>query len=372
MSAFDGSSAACISDILRQVSNGQYLEAIRTAEKFILHAEVLFATLDDLEFAFARLNLKSPSHVREARLLCRKTVDLFTLLSHTQEAGAHRLGIPQELLALVTGLAHYLKVLIRIGLTSALKLEREHGQSDVMYSFLDRLQLLTVQGSNPGARRMIGRGQRERGVIADLSDTLTIEPVQQQPGVNAGTAGVTYGFRSLAPESAGESPFGGALRDPALANVPVVNPPSDLCVRCGLTVEEDCVRLGTYQRWHSACIACKVCGKAAAAAAAPAPAPPASANSDDPPKMSSSRRPPANAHLFVYDPESQPIDIFCTEHGDQRLRQGFVPVSRLEQYAFLLNVALRRLYVLLKKRRVVTGQRAYLIIVNPYRLEIDC
>lgn len=58
LSAFEESSAACISDMLRQVSNGQYLEAIRMAEKFILHVEVLFATIDDLEAYFARLNLK--------------------------------------------------------------------------------------------------------------------------------------------------------------------------------------------------------------------------------------------------------------------------------------------------------------------------
>ncbi len=58
LSAFEESSAACISDMLRQVSNGQYLDAIRMAEKFILHVEVLFATIDDLEFHFARLKLK--------------------------------------------------------------------------------------------------------------------------------------------------------------------------------------------------------------------------------------------------------------------------------------------------------------------------
>lgn len=44
--------------MLRQVSSGQYLEAIRMAEKFILHVEVLFATIDDLEHYFGRLNLK--------------------------------------------------------------------------------------------------------------------------------------------------------------------------------------------------------------------------------------------------------------------------------------------------------------------------
>lgn len=58
LSAFEESSAACISEMLRQVSNGQYLDAIRMAEKFILHVEVLFATIDDLEFHFARLNMK--------------------------------------------------------------------------------------------------------------------------------------------------------------------------------------------------------------------------------------------------------------------------------------------------------------------------
>lgn len=46
--------------MLRQVSNGQYLEAIRMAEKFNLHVEVLFATIDDLEWHFARLKLKGP------------------------------------------------------------------------------------------------------------------------------------------------------------------------------------------------------------------------------------------------------------------------------------------------------------------------
>ena len=59
LSAFEESSAACISDMLRQVSNGQYLDAIRMAEKFILHVEVLFATIDDLEWNFAQLGMKS-------------------------------------------------------------------------------------------------------------------------------------------------------------------------------------------------------------------------------------------------------------------------------------------------------------------------
>lgn len=44
--------------MLKHVSDGQYLDAIRNAEKFILHVEVLFAAIDDLEYYFAVRNLK--------------------------------------------------------------------------------------------------------------------------------------------------------------------------------------------------------------------------------------------------------------------------------------------------------------------------
>lgn len=51
--------------MLRQVSNGAYLDAIRMAEKFILHVEVLFGTIDDLEFHFASLNMKGMPLTRQ-------------------------------------------------------------------------------------------------------------------------------------------------------------------------------------------------------------------------------------------------------------------------------------------------------------------
>ncbi|EIN06077.1 RhoGAP-domain-containing protein [Punctularia strigosozonata HHB-11173 SS5] len=355
LSAFEESSAACISDMLRQVSNGQYLEAIRMAEKFILHVEVLFATIDDLEYHFARLNLKGMSHVREARMLCRKTVDLFTLLSHTQETGARRMGMTQELLALVTGLAHYLKILIRIALTGALKLEREQNVRDAISNFLDKLHLLAVQGGNPGAKRVLKGAHGAEMVVTNGSG----------PGFG-GTQGVTYGFRSLAPELAGDSPFAPQTHGHA-PNKPT-SPPSDLCVKCGQTVEEDCVRLGTYQRWHSNCVQCQTCGKVAAVQGPKEKDRERERSGgegdgkEEKPKLSTARRPPANVGMFVYDEASMadspssgryPTVIYCTEHAHPGCKGGFQPVSRLEQYAFLLNVALRRLYILLKKRGVV-------------------
>ena len=48
LSTFEESSAACISEMLRYVSNAQFMEGVRMAEKFVLHVETLFAAIDDL------------------------------------------------------------------------------------------------------------------------------------------------------------------------------------------------------------------------------------------------------------------------------------------------------------------------------------
>jgi len=128
----------------------------------------------------------------------------------------------QELLALVTGIAHCLKILIKVALTGALALEREQNVREAMPSFLDTLHLLAGQGGDPAARRLIKSGS---GQI-----------VGQHKGVNIGTQGVTYGFISLAPENAGESPFSADSPSCLTAR----NLPSDRCVKCAQAVEEDC------------------------------------------------------------------------------------------------------------------------------------
>ena len=62
LSAFEESSAACVRDMLTHVSaGGVYLDAIRTAEKFILHVEVLFAAIDEIEERFAGIGAKGTS-----------------------------------------------------------------------------------------------------------------------------------------------------------------------------------------------------------------------------------------------------------------------------------------------------------------------
>ena len=303
-------------------------------------------------------------HVREARLLCRKTVDLFTLLSRPQDNSQRRTGVTQELLSLVTGLAHYLKILIRIALTGGLKLERDHGMRDAMGSFLDKLHLLAIEGGNPSARRII-RGSAGATTAGSGGENIGLEK-RGAPG----TQGVTYGFKSLAPENSGESPFSPSSdgAGPSTERLSA-NPPSDLCVECNSTVEEDCVRLGTYQRWHSPCLRCRTCKKAAGLPVVKE-SKDSGSDKENPagPKVSSSHRPPANVDIFVYEAETAkessygpvPTVILCLDHQHPGCRAGFEAVSRLEQYAFLLNVALRRLSYLLKRRGLLLPpQREY-------------
>lgn len=63
-------------------------------------------------------------------------------MAESQDTGVRRLGVTQELLSLVTGLAHYLKLLIRICLQGALKLEREIGSEQGLHQFLDQINSL--------------------------------------------------------------------------------------------------------------------------------------------------------------------------------------------------------------------------------------
>ncbi|KAK2743521.1 hypothetical protein FQN57_004818 [Myotisia sp. PD_48] len=188
LSAFEESSAACISDMLLHVSNGAYIDGVVVAKKFIFHIEILFKATDGLADAITKRGMKDLSYGREAKLLCKKVVNFFALLSKTQVTGVRKLGVTQELLALVTGLAHYLKLLIRIGLQGTLRIERETGAPAELYGFLK--------------------------LIENLEDVNKIT-----------SANLTSDLSSLADAK------------------------SDCCAACGDAVEDECIILGERQ-WH--------------------------------------------------------------------------------------------------------------------------
>ncbi|KAL9099291.1 MAG: hypothetical protein Q9163_005188 [Psora crenata] len=262
LSTFEESSAACISDMLLHVSNGAYMESVTVAKKFIWHVEILFAATDRLDSLITSERLKPLSYGREAKLLCKKIVAFFNLLSKSKETGVRKLGVTQELLSLVTGLAHYLKLLIRISLQGALKLERERQSIEGLNRFLD-----------------------------DLQDLDSLQFADRSLSLTAGVA-------ELANEQA------------------------DLCHKCHQPVDDDCAKLDQW-RWHKNHLTCDHCGKLVG---------------DD------------LSNVFWSVQEARVLCRRCHEEGQGEPGDAtaFESVSRLQQYVYLLRVALARLLQMLR------------------------
>ncbi|KAG5995474.1 hypothetical protein E4U52_008267 [Claviceps spartinae] len=200
LSTFEESSAACISDMLLHVSNGAYVDGVLVAKRFIWHVEILFQSADRLDQLVGAKDDKGLAYGREAKLLCKKVVSFFSLLSKTQETNVRKLGVTQELLSLVTGLAHYLKLLIRICLQGALRLERDSGLNEGLDCFLNDLNEFEIYKTDESLLQLNMGG-------ANLSDKE-----------------------------------------------------SDHCPSCKRAVEDECAKNGD-RRWHLACVKCGRCDK---------------------------------------------------------------------------------------------------------------
>ena len=183
------------------------------------------------------------------------------MLSKTQETGVKKLGVTQELLSLVTGLAHYLKLLIRISLQGSLKLERERRSIEGLNQFLVDLEHL------------------ESVKEAENSDLLS-------------------GVSGLADQQ------------------------SDLCHKCKEPIDDECVRLD-QQRWHHHHLTCDYCDKIV--------------GKDLKGALWSER-------------EGQVVCRQCHEEKHQApdATASFQAVTRLQQYVYLLRVALARLLSVLR------------------------
>lgn len=266
LSTFEESSAACISDMLLHVSNGAYMDGVIVAKRFIRHVEILFAAVDHLASFIRSQGVKELSYGREAKLLCKKIVSFFALLSKTQETGVRKLGVTQELLSLVTGLAHYLKLLIRIGLQGALKLEREKAAPDGLHDFLTHL--------------------------ADL-ESLAPEDENAPVDLNAGVEGLADQL-------------------------------SDCCIACKEPIDDECVQCGNV-RWHSKPphLACSSCQK------------------DLIPDLSDA----------LWNESEKRVYCTACAHDNNAAsitKGGFIEVTKLQQFVFLLRVALARLLAVLR------------------------
>lgn len=298
------------------------------------------------------------SHSREAKHLCRKLVNFFQMLS---QITPHSFPDMKTLLLQVTQLAHYLKITIRIALTGAIKLDREQSNPQAMTNALARLHLLSLDSADPSLHKRGDHagptkplepwtGNESPEEMAKRSfDSLTRTP----EGFTPSTQRLAYGYRSLAYETTGETTLRGPQDDDFV--------PNDGCARCNGTIEDDCVRLGMFNRWHSECVECRDCGDNAGMVNIGSPVgmmrPSAdedshegsTAHATESVKHLHQRRAPPRVKDFLFEPPKQqfgPADIvWCNLHRTASAVPGFESVSRLEQFAFLLHVALRRLYL---------------------------
>ncbi|KAJ2744598.1 Rho-type GTPase activating protein Rga1 [Coemansia sp. BCRC 34301] len=266
LSSFEESTATCISDMLLQVSGGHYLEGLRQAERFIMHVDVLFASIDDLEDELSHFDDSTGlQHTREPKLLCKKIVSFFSVLSHTQSNESN--GLTQELLSLVTSLAHYLKVLTRVALKGALKAQTEYKCPSSIKALLSKLTETS---------------DRQKWALFRLS--------YQETDIT-----------------------------------------SDLCTACHGAVETECIEhMRRRKRWHLYCFICGTC------------------NSEI-------------QHVYpqsAYDESSSVLYCPGCAKGHAIALGGFKFVSQLEQYSFLMRVALKRLYGLLKMKNAVENPSA--------------
>ncbi|KAL2262853.1 hypothetical protein VTK26DRAFT_9240 [Humicola hyalothermophila] len=262
LSTFEESSAACISDMLLHVSNGAYIDGVMVAKKFIFHVDILFRSADRLDDAMARLDMKALAYGREAKLLCKKIVAFFSLLSKTHDRAARKPGVTQDLLTLVTGLAHYLKLLIRICLQGALRIEKERNNTEALYCFLDDL------------------GDLESLKVEDNSTT---------------TLQLTSGMSKLSAHD------------------------SDQCTLCRKPIEDECAKNGD-KRWHIACANCSRCGRELGRS------------------LRDARWNMREAKILCSSCDIDPsVGVAPFEH-----------ITKLQQYVFLLQVALARLLEILR------------------------
>lgn len=425
LSGFEESSASCISNMQRMVTAGNYLGGINMADKIVFHVEVLFAAIDKLEERSRELNppcdedltafhpldsgqralpasgddsqapKKPPGLIplREARMLCKRIVNFFSILSRPPPAPTD--GPPsapnpaagavpplprdpstlvQELVPLITGMAQYLKMLIRLALMGAVHIN-DHAVFD---KFLDQLACLE---------------EMSRGVGVPPKDT-------EGQDIGCGYTTIPRDAPWRPADAPGKSRPGAAS--------------TDLCAFCHQTVEEECFALNNKTRWHLSCFRCERCTRpttgwvpkkdrserSATTAPSPSSTQPMTAQTAElriaaftksidnapeawpveqfgvetrrwaskpaPPSDQAPRPagdtilPPAPVGQGTSSPSKpshgtsySPLCADCEPATGTSTSHGVVRITRLEQYTFLLRVALTRLFYQLKRRGLI-------------------
>lgn len=220
LSGFEEALASCVSEMLLSACTGKRSGGLAVTRKLILFVEILFSALDFVEGMCKEYEPSSLGKDRngsgdevylidafdnfqplrkEPRNISGKLMSYLAILrksSQLSDSGS----LSAELLSVITGCAHYLKLLFRIGLNNALKLNKLRGDTRALDGFLRSNQ------------------RYEEIEAADRSGDI-------------------------------------AFLDSRLA---VPSNATDACRKCKKSIEKSCYRFKNL-RWHTQCFECSVC-----------------------------------------------------------------------------------------------------------------
>lgn len=224
LSGFEEISATCISEMLLCACTGKRVQGLLSTGKLVLYVEILFDALDFvqkmcLEHRPESMLENAPRSAlaeevysvdafdkfqslrKEPRNISGKLMSYLAILRKSNQISDSG-SLSAELLSVITGCAHYLKLLIRIGLNNALKLNKIRGDTKALDGFLMKTKRFD-----------------------------DIEAADKLPG----DARISIGSRLAIPINA-----------------------SDACRACLKSIEKSCVRYKNL-RWHMKCFECSIC-----------------------------------------------------------------------------------------------------------------
>lgn len=170
LSGYEENTAACISDMLLNACTGNQASGLFATGKLILNVEVLFQAIDtvqdfcnivDRDMGFNKENSDGRNNSntsndndifqplrKEPRNISGKIMSYLAILRKSGQISSSG-SLSAELLSVITGCAHYLKLLIRIGLNNALKVNKIRGTTEATDNFLIATKNYEELGSDP-------------------------------------------------------------------------------------------------------------------------------------------------------------------------------------------------------------------------------
>lgn len=158
LSGFEETLASSISSMLLSACTGNRANGIQATSKLIVYVEILFSALDFVQNMCSEIN-SDPSRSmekrnasgdeiysvdaydnfqplrKEPRNISGKLMSYLAILRKSTQI-ANSGSLSAELLSVITGCAHYLKLLFRTGLNNALKLNKLRGDTRALDGFL--------------------------------------------------------------------------------------------------------------------------------------------------------------------------------------------------------------------------------------------